>query len=243
MIRTLVAWLYSAIYWAAVLSLHILCLKRLPPQWIAKAAHFWGRSTFWLLGIRLEVLNPCPFLDQQARVVVVNHQSGMDLVWGAIFCPPAPLVIGKKEVLFIPIINMIWWGLDFICIDRANHQKALAALKGVGHLITSERRSLVVAPEGTRTRDGSIGPFKKGAFHIAKQAQVPLYPLVVSGVFELMPKGSFLAKKGTIYAKFLDPILPADFGDDLGALTDRVRQRMIETLAELSLGTSPHDAT
>ena len=234
LLRSVLTWAFTAGYWAIVITLYLLSLKRLPPMYMAKATHFWGHAAMWLLGIRLEILNPSTISDQSARVVIVNHQSALDMAWGAAICPPAPFGIGKREIIYVPIFNVIWWALGFVRIDRSNHTQALKALQGMTQTLIQGRRSLIIAPEGTRTPDGSILPFKKGAFLMARQAGVPICPVVVAGAFELLPKGSILPRKGLIRLRFLPPVSTQGLTKEgESALIEQVRDEMIRVYREL----------
>ena len=233
-VRWISLWVFSALFWVVFLSFFLLSFKRLPKPWVGKWVRVWGRTTLWLLGIRLYLVNPSPMTSTEARVVITNHQSAMDLIWGAAICPPGPLVIGKKEVIFIPILNLIFWVMDFIRIDRSDPVRAIQAISGVASLIREEARSLVMAPEGTRTLTGALLPFKKGAFHIATQGQVPLYPIVVHGAFDLWPKKNLIPWPGTVYMKFLPPVPTAGLGSqDVEKLATQVRSTMAEAFEAL----------
>jgi 1-acyl-sn-glycerol-3-phosphate acyltransferase len=239
--RSILAWLFTAIYWPVVLTVHALTFKRLGHRWTTGEIHIWGRSVLRILGIYLIELNSSPITERQARVVIINHQSALDLVWPAAICSPAPIAIGKKEVIFVPIINLCWWLLDFVRVDRKNHEKALRALSGVADKILSEKRALIVAPEGTRTRDGNVRPFKKGAFRIAQEARIPIYPIVVEGAYQLLPRNAWIPKSGTIRIKYLDPLSveeleQAQEREALDALIEKTRTRMQVALDELRSG-------
>jgi 1-acyl-sn-glycerol-3-phosphate acyltransferase len=227
-LRTCVAWVYTAVLWGVVSAVHVLTLRSIPDRALVGFIRFWGRSTLGILGIRIELLNPSTLETRKPRVVVCNHQSTLDLLWGAAICPPAPLVIGKRELIWIPVINVIWWALDFVRIDRQDPVRAIAAVNRVAHKITEESRSLVMAPEGTRTPDGRIGPFKKGAFHLALGSRAEIHPLVVTGAYELMRKGSFVARPGVIRLRFLPPLRPEG---DAGTLAERCRALIVEAAA------------
>jgi 1-acyl-sn-glycerol-3-phosphate acyltransferase len=167
-------------------------------------------------------------------VVVCNHQSTLDLPWGGTICPPRPVTIGKKEVVFIPILNLIFWALDFIRVDRGNTKKALASLEGVADQLKKGKRSLVIAPEGTRSPSGELLPFKKGAFHIAVQAQAPICPVVVHGAHDCLPKHRLLPRKGTIYIQFLEPISTrGKTASDVSDLTQQTESAIREALTTL----------
>lgn len=233
-IRTIIAWCFSLIYWFIVISVYGLSLRSLPDRFVHAAIHLWGKVTLKILQIQVELVNSNTMLDAKPRVVIMNHQSVLDLVAGACICPPSPLAIGKKEVVYIPIINLIWWGLRFIRIDRKHKEKAIASLEKVNDVLVQQSRSLMLAPEGTRTLDGSILPFKKGAFHIAIKNQVPIYPIVCVGAYELMPKSSFFPKPGKIRFYFLPPVSTAGLTtDQIDSLIDRVRSEMVSIYEKL----------
>jgi 1-acyl-sn-glycerol-3-phosphate acyltransferase len=233
-LRTAIAWLFTAVYLTSLILAYVLCFKRWPDRWIQRGIRFWGKSSLAILGIRVELANTSTIETRTARVLIVNHQSTLDLLWGATIYPPAPLAIGKKEVLWIPLLNLAWWGLDFIRIDRKNRTKALKSLEHVAETVKKGSRTLVIAPEGTRSADGQLLPFKKGAFHIALQAQVPVCPVVVAGAARLMPKHRFVAYPGVIRLKFLEPLHPDDVTEDtLDAWIEGIREKMRVTLMEL----------
>lgn len=236
--RFVLVWVFTAIFWALLLGTYLLTLRLLPDAWLTHAIRFWGRAVLGILGIRLTLVNPMPWADpvrgRVPRVVVCNHQSALDLVWGAVICPPGVLAIGKREVLYIPVLNVIWWALRFIRIDRSNTQDAVARLQGVADAILSDDRTLVIAPEGTRSPDGQVLPFKKGAFHIAVQAQVPITPIVIHGAYELCPKTRLLAAAGELRLKFLPEVPTAGLtADDVDRLAAQVEAAVREGLRGL----------
>jgi 1-acyl-sn-glycerol-3-phosphate acyltransferase len=237
-LRVLAAWIVTIVYWPIVLLIYVLSFKQLPHRFTTGAIRLWGKSLLWLLGIRLECVNESTLADRQGRVVIINHQSALDVLWTAATAAPAAMAIGKKEVIFIPIINLAWWALGFVRVDRKNHTKALAALAGVGEKIHHERRALYIAVEGTRTRDGNILRFKKGAFHIAHEAHVPICPVVVDGAFQLLPRNAFFPKKGVIRLLFLPPVSAEEVQqavthDQLDVLIEKVRGDMIQGLERI----------
>jgi 1-acyl-sn-glycerol-3-phosphate acyltransferase len=231
--RMALMWLLSVTWWTVLAVAQALTLRNLPDRWVLAAVHAWARSCLAVLGIRLELSEPNPWLEPAARVVVCNHQSAIDVLWGAAVCPSRPLLVGKKEVLFVPVLNLIFWTMAFVRVDRDNHENAMANLRGVAELVRRDGRSLVVAPEGTRSRDGAIGPFKKGAFHMAIAAQAPVCPMVVDGAFDAWPRGAWLVRPGTVRLRFLPPVPTAGLAaSDVGSLMDRVRGEMIRALQE-----------
>jgi 1-acyl-sn-glycerol-3-phosphate acyltransferase len=233
-VRFVLLWVLNFGFWIVFLSVFLLSFKRLPPETVGRWVRAWGRAALAVIGVRLYLVNPSTMGDRAPRVVITNHQSAMDLIWGAAVCPPGPLVIGKKEVIFIPLLNLAFWLMDFIRIDRSQPAKAIQAISGVAGTIRAGDRSLVMAPEGTRTLTGKMLPFKKGAFHIATQAQVPIHPLVVHGAFELWPKKHFIPSPGTVYMKFLPPVPTAGLGSgDVDPLHAEVQASMASAYESL----------
>lgn len=231
--RALSIWAFTAAYWSFQLGGRFLCFRRVDPDEAALIIRRWGVHGLKIAGIRLCLENPCPYLDRvEPRLIICNHPSALDLLWGAVICPPRPLAIGKKELIWIPVINWVWWMLRFRRIDRRDHQKAVESLREIPKLIVKNGLSLIMAPEGTRSKDGSIGPFKKGPFHIAIGAQAPVYPIVVSGAYELMPRTAWLPRSGTVRLKFLNPVSTQGMTEkDAPVLAERCRQAMVAELA------------
>jgi lysophosphatidate acyltransferase len=240
MLRVFIAWIFTILYWPVFLLAYALSFKKLSERWVTGSIRLWGKILLWILGIRLEYVNPSSLTERSARVVIINHQSALDVLWTAATAAPAPMAIGKKEVIFIPIINLAWWAFGFVRVDRKRHQKALEALKGVGEKVRDEKRSLYIAVEGTRTYDGNILPFKKGAFHIAKEGNAPIYPVVVDGAFQLLPRNGFFPKRGVIRLKFLPPVRADEIQqafaqNQLDDLIERVRGDMIHALESMRI--------
>jgi 1-acyl-sn-glycerol-3-phosphate acyltransferase len=238
MLRVLIAWIFTILYWPVVLLVYVLSFKRLSERWTTGAIHFWGKALLWVLGIRLEFVNPDNLTERSARVVIINHQSALDVLWTAATAAPAPMAIGKKEVIFIPIINLAWWAFGFVRVDRKHHQKALDALAGVGKKVHDEKRSLYIAVEGTRTYDGQILPFKKGAFHLAYEAQAPICPVVVDGAFQLLSRNGFFPKKGVIRLFYLPPVSAQEIQNafasgQMDQLIEKVRGDMVLALENM----------
>lgn len=227
-LRVFGGWLFATLYWIPLLLIYTLCFRALPHQWVTMAIRFWARTTLSILGVRLEFTNASTLEDRRARIMVCNHESALDIMLFSAICPPCPLAIGKKEVIYIPIINLAWWAFKFVRIDRSNPKKAIASLQRVAEKIQHDSRTLVIAPEGTRTRNGKMLPFKKGAFHIAVQAQAPIYPVVISGAFELMPPHALLPKPGVVKLKFLEPINTKNLTvADVDRVAEETRRKMM----------------
>jgi 1-acyl-sn-glycerol-3-phosphate acyltransferase len=141
-------------------------------------------------------------------------------------------MIAKKQLARIPLFGWAMWAGRFIFIDRKNGIAARRSIDEAGLRIRNGE-SVLIFPEGTRTRDGTLGPFKKGGFHLAAKAGVPIVPVALRGTRELMPRGSFLLRSGTIRAIVGEPIPTQGLSDEERAsLNDRVRSVVEAMLAE-----------
>ena len=116
----------------------------------------------------------------------------------------------KKEMAQAPIIGPLLRQVDTIFVDRSGQDQSAVlqqALKVLG-----DGRSLVIAPEGTRSTLGTLQPFKQGAFFLAKKAKVPIVPIVLHNVKDALPKGGMLIRPAEIRVSVLDPVLPSELG-------------------------------
>jgi 1-acyl-sn-glycerol-3-phosphate acyltransferase len=166
--------------------------------------------------------------------VIVNHQSTLDIVWFCAITPNRLGAVGKRELIWVPIFNLSWWALRFFFIDRSNLESAISTLERAAENTLMHHRSVALSPEGTRSPDGRILPFKKGVFHLAMMGRFPLYPIVVCGAAEAMPKHALWARPHPISLRFLPPISTQDWDPHrLSEHIDFVRQQMIDAYDEL----------
>lgn len=224
--RAVVGWAFTAILWTLVFALQLATLRSLPAGVLQWAMRFWGRTMLKIAGIRLELEGESTLETRAPRVIVFNHQSAVDMMLTAAVAAPGMLAVGKREIVFVPFVNLAWWALGFMTVDRKRPRKMVASIAEVAEAISRDGRSFLVSPEGTRTKDGSILPFKRGPFQIAVRAQAPVYPLVIWGAFECMPRTAWLPKPGTIRVRYLTPIETRGEKDD-EALAERVRAEIV----------------
>lgn len=149
--------------------------------------------------------------QREPRILLFNHTSTLDIfVMGSLFAVGGT-AIGKKELAYIPFLNVTWWAMGFSFLDRKNHEKGIVQLNAFCDELISKKMTIMIAPEGTRSRTGELQKFKMGAFQVALRTKVPMVPMVICNAAELMPYKNFLPRPGTIDVK----ILPAFQTDDL----------------------------
>ncbi|MEV4701778.1 HAD-IB family hydrolase [Actinoplanes sp. NPDC049316] len=190
-----------------------------------------ARTGLALAGVHLDVIGE-ENLGTRPAVFIANHQSTLDaLVLGALLRRDFTAV-AKKEARFDPRMLVISAVLDPAWIDRGTLEKAKESLDEVVRRLRAGT-SILVMPEGTRMPTPTLGRFKKGAFHIAMQAGVPIVPIVLRNTGELAWRRSLVVNPGTVDVAVLEPIGTGDWTvEDLDRRIDEVRQRFADTLAD-----------
>ena len=207
----------------------LLTLRRHPDAVLDRWVGAWGRGTLRLLGIRLVATGTERLAARTSRVVVCNHTSVLEFPLFAALAPAGILGIAKREIRWVPLFNLAWWVLGQAFLNRGDKASATATLDDAIAELRRRPRSLLIAPEGTRSRDGSLGPFKLGAWRVARAAGVPIVPVVVRGGFGLMPPGAWAPYPGTLRVEVREPRRVT--GDDLPAQADALREAFVGWLA------------
>lgn len=181
-------------------------------------------------GIKLNVVGEENLWKHRPAVFLFNHQSQLDaFVLGSLLRRNFTGV-AKKQLEHDPVFGPIGYLADVAFVDRANHDKAIKALEPVVDALKSGK-SIAIAPEGTRSDSPRLLPFKKGPFHMAMQAEVPLVPIVIRNAGALMRPHSLVVSSGIVDVTVLDPIWTKGWNhDNLNQKVDGVRDLYLETL-------------
>jgi len=159
-----------------------------------------------LIGLNLVVRGEANLWSHRPAVFVFNHQSKVDLVIMARLLRRDFAGVGKKEIKKMPFIGKTLELAGVVFIDRSDAAGAIAALRPLVDAMCNEGKSVVIAPEGTRTVSPRLAPFKKGAFHLAMQAGVPMVPVVIHNAGDVAPKGDFVFRPATVEVDVLPPV-------------------------------------
>jgi 1-acyl-sn-glycerol-3-phosphate acyltransferase len=188
-----------------------LVWRRRGIPWIART---WARLTLRVAGVSVDLGFEGPPLEgAPPMVVMANHTSHFDVVSLYATLPFAVRMVAKRELTYIPIFG---WALALgaaIVIDRKSRQQAIASLERAGAVIRSGVPVLMF-PEGTRTPPGVLGPLKKGPFHLALAARVPVLPIGIQGTGEILQKGSWRIHPGRVTLRIGTPIPTHALPDD-----------------------------
>ena len=188
-------------------------------------ARVWSRVALWLAGVKVEVAGADKIPAGTPVIFMSNHQGNFDIL--ALFqaIPRRFSWIAKEELFRVPVFGHSMARAGYIPLDRsAGGRRALKSMDAAAALIR-EGRSVVVFPEGTRTQDGSLLPFKQGGFLLAGKAGVPIVPITINGSMRINPKSRLELYPGTIRILFADPIPTAGAaGKERERLMEEVRQ-------------------
>jgi len=168
----------------------------LPRAAVDERARWFGRRVIELLDIRLDARGAEQVPAGRAYVYMSNHQSHLDIpVLYATLPSPTIRMLAKTELFRIPVWGRGLRAAEFIEVDRSNHVRAIRSIETAAELLR-DGVSIYLAPEGTRSRDGRIGPLKKGGFHLALSTRAPIVPVAVSGTLDILPRGSRAMRTG-----------------------------------------------
>ncbi len=193
-------------------------------------AQVWGKSILMISGIKVSITGLEHLEADRSYIFMSNHQSNFDI----------PVLFNKLNVQFrwlakaelfkIPIFGRGMRGAGYISIDRSDRRSAFKSLKRAAESIRNGT-SVLVFPEGTRSTDGHLLPFKKGGFVLAVDAAVPVVPIIIKGTHAIMQKGDMLIRRRPVQVQVLSPIDASEFNrKNKDQLIERVRSAMSAAL-------------
>ncbi|HWO19140.1 MAG TPA: lysophospholipid acyltransferase family protein [Kofleriaceae bacterium] len=196
---------------------------------IDERARWFGRRVVELLDIRLDARGAERVPPGRAYVYMSNHQSHLDIpVLYATLPSPTIRMLAKKELFKIPLWGRGLRAAEFVEVDRSDHARAVQSIDHAATLVR-DGVSIYLAPEGTRSRDGRIGPLKKGGFHLALGTGAPIVPVAVSGTLAILPRGTRAMQTGMpVRVRIGAPIAVAH--RDLDGLMREVRDFLVENV-------------
>jgi 1-acyl-sn-glycerol-3-phosphate acyltransferase len=176
--------------------------------WLARR---WARGVLTICGLQLRVTGE-DLVDRSSHYVYVsNHASLFDIPVLTAGLPTDIRIVYKKELEKIPIFGWnLKWG-PYIAIDRGNKIDALRSVEEAARRI-HDGDSVLLYAEGTRTQDGRLQPFKRGAFNLAVKSGIPIVPVTINGTYTIMAKGSLAIRPGPVGVVLHSPIAPHQEG-------------------------------
>ena len=193
-------------------------------EFLHKEQQFWSRSFFWLMFLPVTIEGKEHIKKGQSYVFVANHQSMFDvwLIYG--WLPVVFKWLMKAELRKVPFVGTACKAAGHIFVERRNAKAAMESLKNVEKQL-SNGVCTVIFPEGTRSLNGEVGKFKRGAFQIAWDLGLPVIPLSLDGCYEVLPKGNPFVHRHAVSMHIGEPIdlkQYADANEAIEAVRDAV---------------------
>jgi 1-acyl-sn-glycerol-3-phosphate acyltransferase len=206
----------------------VVSLARRRSDIVMRLGKLWSRLILAAAGVQVVYRGGEHVPSDRSCVFIANHQSLLD-IWA--LTPALPLstrFVAKQSLFQIPFLGWAMAASGFIPVDRANRTRAVRSLSRAAERIR-DGRCVILFPEGTRSRDGRLAPFKKGGFHLALQAGVPVIPVAISGSFRALAPGTMRVRPGEVRVAFAPPIVPSPSGP---AAVDDLMRAVREAIAE-----------
>ncbi len=183
----------------------------------------WGKTLSFIFNIKL-IVKGTHNLQDRNYIFAANHASLIDIPLLFIAVNRYTVFIAKSELSKIPIFKSILDRAGFIFVDRKNNDSAVKSMNNLMDDIKKIPRSVAIFPEGTRTSDGELLPFKKGAAIFAINTDIPVIPVAISGTFSWSKKKLFDMSQSVISFEFGEPIVTENYSfDDRDHLTERIK--------------------
>ncbi len=229
-VRTSLAYLSAAPAAAAALSAYTLNGSARQARNLFQG--MWGEMSSAAIGLGLDVKGRENLWSRRPAVFMANHQSAVDAIAVLKLVQSDFTAIAKKEVKSQPVIGQVSSAMGTIFVDRSDNKAAREALEPAVTALKNGT-SIIIFPEGTRSPTNKLSKFKKGGFHLAMQAGVPIVPIVLKNTTDAMPKGAIIARPATVRVTVLPPIETKNWDiEDLDAHIDDVRTRFLKELGQ-----------
>ena len=164
-------------------------------------------------------------------IFVTNHSSALDVFISMGLCPYGGCGVGKKEILKIPFFGQAYWLAGHLLIDRGNNSKAIDSMAKLSNFVKTKNLSIWIWPEGTRSLDGKLIPFKKGFVHLALATGLPIVPVVLHGAHKVWPAKTMEFYPGEVRVEVLDSIKTDNWSkENLDKHVEEVRGIMAKAL-------------
>lgn len=201
----------------------------LTPELCDARLDWWSKQLLTKAAISVQIAGAEQARTGTAFVVMSNHQSHYDIPVLYQSLPLRLRMVAKSELFRIPIWAQAMRAAGFVELDRGARERAIQSLERAKQAL-AQNTSIWIAPEGTRSRDGALGPFKLGGFHLAAGAGARILPVTISGTRHVLPaKSSRVTPGATVRVTVHAPIDPADFGAEVGETLVQAVRRAIES--------------
>lgn len=222
--------LFVGLAWTAYMSVNTLLFSYITSEenTIHRVARIWAKYLLILTNVRVQVIGIDNVQKDSPQVFMVNHHSVFDIFVLLAQIPSQFRWVIKRELFKVPVFGKALRVAGYIEVDRQHHEKALKSLDVAASKIR-DGKSVMTFPEGTRSAEGAIRPFKQGIFYLAMQSGVPIVPISIIGSGDIMPKNSL-----QIIPK--DIIMIIDRPVDVSGYNVETRHELITKVRDIIIG-------
>jgi 1-acyl-sn-glycerol-3-phosphate acyltransferase len=193
-----------------------------------KVAYGWAKSIIGFSGVKVNVTGVENIHPENSYIYMCNHQSNFDIPVLLAYLPVQFRWLAKAELFKIPVFGQGMRGAGYISIDRSDQESAFRSISEAAQKIKNGV-SVMIFPEGTRSKDGKIKSFKKGGFVLAVDSGIPIVPVIIKGTYAIMSKGNLRINPGPVDLEIQKPIETCGYTrESKEALMDRVKTVMRE---------------
>ncbi|HCK68969.1 MAG TPA: 1-acyl-sn-glycerol-3-phosphate acyltransferase [Nitrospina sp.] len=198
-------------------------------------SRLWCRLLCKLNGVNVEINGLENILPDRPQIFVSNHQGYFDIFALSGYLPVQIRWIAKSSLFRIPFLGQAMMAAGYIPVERDNRKKAYEAFNKTLEKI-KEGCSIIIFPEGTRSEDGEIGPFKKGSNLIASRSKSPMVPITIIGSGDIIKKGSATITPGPIRVIISPPVEPVSDKKENAAILESIRKTIVDTHRQRDAG-------
>jgi 1-acyl-sn-glycerol-3-phosphate acyltransferase len=227
--RTVLLVIFYVIAVIALTPFFVICMLTGLREPIVGVGLWAMRVSRRVLDITIDVAGLERIAPGTSYVFMPNHISFLDGPLVMILIPGVARVILKKSILRIPIVGTAMRFVGFVPVDRKGAEGGKRSIARAVALMRKKGYSYLIFPEGTRSLDGRLGPFRRGGFFLALASGAPIIPVTISGTRELMPKGQWFARQGKVRVVFHEPIpVTGTTPEAIAGLMEKVRGAILQ---------------
>ncbi|OQX72422.1 MAG: 1-acyl-sn-glycerol-3-phosphate acyltransferase [Campylobacteraceae bacterium 4484_4] len=223
-----IRFLYSALVISTVVSIMIVLLTLFPKR-KAQILHFWNKVMLALMGAHVEVVGKP---DERAQLYMINHQGIVDIITLEALLDKNLRWIAKKELFEVPWFGKLLSGAEMISVDREDRRGLIKLVRDVKESLEVMHRPVAIFPEGTRSKDQKLLPFKEGAKFIAERFGLVVQPVVIVGSKSVVNEHEKISTGGDLKVIFLPSIDVKEAPKDWYEKLHETMQRTIDNELE-----------
>ncbi len=193
-----------------------------------KVSRLWCRLLCQLNGVKVEIIGQENILTDQPQIFVSNHQGYFDIFALSGYLPVQIRWVAKSSLFKLPFVGGAMKASGYIPVERKDRKKAYKAFNKTLEKVR-EGCSIIIFPEGTRSEDGGVGPFKKGSNLIASRSKSPMVPITIIGSGDIIKKGSISITPGLIQVIISPSVKPSTDKKENAAILESIRETIIAT--------------